>query len=84
MPTKTIAVRIPDALYDYLVARAEKEHRTLSNMIIDSLSELRTNEPCRVSFKNFAPTCEMCNAPIAPEEANYCYKCGRKFEGIIK
>ena len=37
MPTKSIAVRLPDALYDYLVARAEKEHRTLSNMIISLL-----------------------------------------------
>ena len=34
MPTKSIAVRLPDALYVYLVARAEKEHRTLSNMVI--------------------------------------------------
>ena len=37
MPTKPIAVRLPDELYEYLVARAEKEHRTLSNMIISIL-----------------------------------------------
>ena len=41
MPTKSIAVRLPDELYDYLVARAEKEHRTLSNMIISLLMDAK-------------------------------------------
>jgi len=34
MPTKTIAIRLPEDLLEYLTKRAEKEHRTLSNMII--------------------------------------------------
>ena len=34
MPTKSIAIRLPDELYEYLVSRAENEHRTLSNIII--------------------------------------------------
>ena len=37
MPTKSIAVRVPDDLYEYLVNRAQKEHRTLSNLIISML-----------------------------------------------
>ena len=41
MPTKSIAVRLPDELYDYLVARAEKEHRTLSNMVIALLLDAK-------------------------------------------
>ena len=41
MPTKSIAVRLPDELYDYLVARAENEHRTLSNMVIALLLDAK-------------------------------------------
>ena len=37
MPTKSIALRIDTELLEYLEARAEKEHRTLSNMIISIL-----------------------------------------------
>ena len=37
MPTKSIAIRIPDDLYEYLVNRAQKEHRTLSNLVISIL-----------------------------------------------
>lgn len=37
MPTKSIALRIDTDLLSYLEARAEKEHRTLSNMIISIL-----------------------------------------------
>lgn len=39
MPTKLISIRIDTELLDYLQKRAEKEHRTLSNMIIAILSE---------------------------------------------
>ena len=44
MPTKSIAVRLPDELYDYLVDRAEKEHRTLSNMIISLLLDAKKHD----------------------------------------
>lgn len=37
MPTKSITLRIDTELLEYLEARAEKEHRTLSNMIISIL-----------------------------------------------
>ena len=37
MPTKSINVRIDTELLDYLQKRADKEHRTLSNMIISIL-----------------------------------------------
>ena len=41
MPTKSIAIRIPDDLYEYLVNRAQKEHRTLSNLIVSILLDVR-------------------------------------------
>lgn len=37
MPTKQIALRLDEDLLAYLEARATKEHRTLSNMIISIL-----------------------------------------------
>ena len=42
MPTKSIALRIDTDLLNYLESRAEKEHRTLSNMIISILLDART------------------------------------------
>lgn len=42
MPTKSIALRIDTDLLNYLETRAEKEHRTLSNMIISILLDART------------------------------------------
>ena len=39
MPTKLISIRVDENLLAYLQARAEKEHRSLSNMIISILSE---------------------------------------------
>lgn len=43
MPTKGITIRIDKDLLDYLQERADKEHRTLSNMII---SILMTEKEC--------------------------------------
>ena len=37
MPTKSISVRVDEDLLKYLTERAEKEHRTLSNLIISIL-----------------------------------------------
>ena len=37
MPTKQIALRLDEDLLAYLEARASREHRTLSNMIISIL-----------------------------------------------
>ena len=39
MPTKSVTVRIPETLYNTIVEQAEKENRTLSNMIIHTLSK---------------------------------------------
>lgn len=44
MPTKQIALRIDDELLAYLEARANKEHRTLSNMIISILLDAKEQE----------------------------------------
>lgn len=43
MPTKAINLRIDTKLLEYLQKRADKEHRTLSNMII---SILLTEKEC--------------------------------------
>ena len=44
MPTKMISVRIDEDLLEYLQDRAEKEHRTLSNMIVSLLAEQKERE----------------------------------------
>lgn len=47
MPTKPINLRLDTELLEYLEARATKEHRTLSNMIISILldEKERTEHP---------------------------------------
>lgn len=47
MPTKPVNIRIEADLLEWLEARAEKEHRTLSNMIISILldEKERTEHP---------------------------------------
>lgn len=44
MPTKQIALRIDEELLKYLEERAEREHRTLSNMIISILLDAKEAE----------------------------------------
>ena len=39
MPTKTVNIRIEEELLEYLKERAEKENRTLSNMIVTILQK---------------------------------------------
>lgn len=39
MTTKSITVRIPTDIYEYLSARSVNEHRTISNMIISILMD---------------------------------------------
>ena len=41
MPTQVISLRIEQELLEYLKARAEREHRTLSNLIISILLDER-------------------------------------------
>lgn len=52
MPTRSIALRIDTELLEYLEARAEKEHRTLSNMIISILldEKERTEHPVTMNI----------------------------------
>jgi hypothetical protein len=48
MPTKSVALRIDAELFEYLEARAKKEHRTLSNMIVSILlDEMERTEESR-------------------------------------
>jgi len=44
MPTKSIGLRIDEGLLSYLEARAEREHRTLSNMIISILLDAKEKD----------------------------------------
>lgn len=51
MPTKPINIRLDTELIEYLEARAEREHRTLSNMIISILldEKERTEHPTNMN-----------------------------------
>lgn len=44
MPTKLISIRVDKNLLAYLTDRAEKEHRTLSNMIVSILIDEKERE----------------------------------------
>lgn len=44
MPTKAINLRLNTELLSYLEARAQKEHRSLSNMIISILLDAKEAE----------------------------------------
>lgn len=44
MPTVQIGVRLPEELYKWLKDRAEKEHRTISNMLIAILTDVKDGE----------------------------------------
>ena len=43
MPTKSVAIRLPEELVEWLIAKAEREHRTLSNVIVDILLTAKEN-----------------------------------------
>ena len=47
MPTKSIGLRIDEELLKYLEERAEREHRTLSNMIISILLDAKEQDEVR-------------------------------------
>ena len=44
MPTQVISLRIEQELLEYLKERAEREHRTFSNLIISILLDEREKE----------------------------------------
>ena len=60
MPTKSIALRIDTDLLNCLETRAEKEHRTLSNMIISILADNSHQSPPCYSLEDI----ELCFAKI--------------------
>lgn len=43
MPTKSVAIRLPEELVEWLKSKAEREHRTLSNVIVDILLTAKEN-----------------------------------------
>ena len=44
MATKAVNLRVDEELYQYLADKADKEHRTLSNMIISILLDAKESE----------------------------------------
>ena len=44
MPTVQIGVRLPKELYAWLKDKAEKEHRTISNMLIAILADAKDGD----------------------------------------
>lgn len=44
MPTVLTSIRLPQELYEWLKDKAEKEHRTISNMLIAILIDEKDNE----------------------------------------
>jgi len=44
MPTRAVNIRVDEELYQYLQDRAEKEHRSVSNMIISILLDAKESE----------------------------------------
>lgn len=52
MPTKQIALRLDEELLRYLEDRANREHRTLSNMIISILLDAQENDLCRKFYSS--------------------------------
>ena len=68
MPTKTISLRIDESMYKYLVARAEAEHRTLSNEVIHML--------CLCG-------CTGCQHHERQERGYKCSACDRELSGFI-
>lgn len=44
MATKAVNIRVDEELYQYLQDRAEKEHRSVSNMIISILLDAKESE----------------------------------------
>ena len=75
MPTKAINLRIDTELLEYLQKRADKEHRTLSNMIISLLLTERERD----SHQNttYFGVCPVCGANIcSAEEEARCWQCG--------
>ena len=56
MLTKSVSVRIPKDLYEYLSLKSKAEHRTLSNTIIFLLSSAKRNDFVNVSNLDDIPT----------------------------
>ena len=49
MPTKSVTIRIDEDLLKYLSNRAEREHRTVSNMILSILQTEEIRNPYRTA-----------------------------------
>ena len=85
MPTKMISVRIDEDLLKYLQDRAEKEHRTLSNMIVSLLAEQKERGFSKWVHDETdnSVMCDNCGCNLYPNdissgEVYYCPNCGAK------
>lgn len=81
MPTVQTGLRIPVELYDYLKDRAEKEHRTISNLIIDILTTEKDKvccRECKYAHLTYAGECKYCDLEDGDDPLYYDgdYSCG--------
>ena len=80
MSTRSITVRLPDELHKYLAERAEKEHRTLSNMIIDMLANSKETVNAEDKMSGGWYRCSGCKKYHITNNFNFCPDCGKRIE----
>lgn len=78
MPTKSIGFRIDEDLLKYLEERAEREHRTLSNMIISILLDAkeRDTEPQPSGVRSITDDTIRLTQPIKKMYGTFDYQTG--------
>ena len=84
---KAVNIRVEEDLYEYLQKRAEKEHRSLSNMIISILLTEKEEErktaiwiPKHESEEIYAEMFICSNCHYSDFMAEYCPHCGAKMD----
>ena len=76
MSTKSVTVRIPEELYNSVAEQAETENRTVSNMIIHTLSKkLIRCKDCKYyeSVDGIFPVCHKWAKGCQTESDGYCF-----------
>ena len=82
---KAVNIRVEEELYEYLQKRAEKEHRSLSNMIISILLTEKETErktaiwiPTNETFEYYDEMFTCSNCHYSDFKSDYCPNCGAK------
>ena len=61
MTGKSISLKIPKELYDYIEKRALDEHRTISNMIVTIIQIEKQQRYINACMENFNRKCDEWN-----------------------